>query len=64
VNTGASCGQERAPFDSFAGPVIIQDGDYFGSTVNVAARIAAYAREVLSSDHAVQAADGLPSEIR
>lgn len=49
-----------------AGPVIIQDGDYFGGTVNVAARIAAYARagEVLSSDRAVQAADGLPSEIR
>jgi adenylate cyclase len=49
-----------------ARPVIIQDGDYFGSAVNVAARIAAYARagEVLSSDRAVQAADGLPSEIR
>jgi adenylate cyclase len=27
-----------------AGPVIVQDGDYFGSTVNVAARVAAYAR--------------------
>jgi adenylate cyclase len=35
-----------------AGPVFFQDGDYFGRTVNVAARIAAYARagEVLVSD--------------
>ena len=43
-----------------AGPVIIQDGDYFGSTVNVASRIAAYARagEVLASDRAVEAAGG------
>ena len=48
-----------------AGPVIIQDGDYFGSTVNVAARIAAYARggEVLASDRAVDAAAGLPEDI-
>ncbi len=48
-----------------AGPVIIQDGDYFGSTVNVAARIAAYAKagEVLASDRAVRAAEGLPSGI-
>ena len=35
-----------------AGPVIFRDGDYFGRTVNVAARIADYARpgEVLVSD--------------
>jgi adenylate cyclase len=35
-----------------AGPVIFQDGDYFGRTVNMAARIAAYARagQVLVSD--------------
>jgi len=35
-----------------AGPVVFRDGDYFGSTVNVAARIADYARpsEVLVSD--------------
>jgi len=41
-----------------AGPVIFQDGDYFGRTVNTAARIAAYARsgEVLVSDAVLQAA--------
>jgi class 3 adenylate cyclase len=35
-----------------AGPVIFQDGDYFGRTVNIAARIAAHAKtgEVLVSD--------------
>lgn len=41
-----------------AGPVLFQDGDYFGRTVNVAARIADYARqgEVLVSDDVVAAA--------
>jgi adenylate cyclase len=45
-----------------AGPVIFQDGDYFGRTVNLAARIAEYARpgEVLVSQEAVDAADGGP----
>ena len=40
-----------------AGPVIFQEGDYFGRTVNVAARIADYARrgEVLVSDEVVAA---------
>lgn len=35
-----------------AGPVVFQDGDYFGRTVNIAARIAAYATagQVLVSD--------------
>jgi class 3 adenylate cyclase len=39
-----------------AGPVIVQEGDYFGRTVNVAARIADYARprEVLVSEAARQ----------
>jgi adenylate cyclase len=48
-----------------AGPVIVQDGDYFGSTVNVAARVAAYARagEVLATHRAVAAAEGLPTGI-
>jgi adenylate cyclase len=42
-----------------AGPVIFQEGDYFGRTVNLAARIAAYARpcEVLVSQEVVNAAD-------
>ena len=49
-----------------AGPVIVQDGDYFGSTVNVASRIAGYARagEVLASDRAVDAAGDLPGGVR
>jgi adenylate cyclase len=48
-----------------AGPVIIQDGDFFGTTVNLASRIAAYARagEVLATDRAVAAAE-LPPGIR
>jgi adenylate cyclase len=41
-----------------AGPVIAQEGDYFGRTVNVAARIADYARprEVLVSEEARRSA--------
>jgi adenylate cyclase len=37
-----------------AGPVVIQEGDYFGRTVNIASRIADYARphEVLVSEAA------------
>ena len=40
-----------------AGPVIFQDGDYYGQTVNVASRIAEYARqgEVLVSQEMVDA---------
>jgi adenylate cyclase len=45
-----------------AGPVVFQDGDYFGRTVNLAARIGDYARpgEVLVSQEVVDAADGGP----
>jgi len=45
-----------------AGPVVFQDGDYFGRTVNLAARIADYARpgEVIVSQEVVEAADGAP----
>ena len=45
-----------------AGPVIFQEGDYFGRTVNVAARIAEYARpgEVLVSQDVVDAAAETP----
>jgi adenylate cyclase len=46
-----------------AGPVLFQEGDYFGRTVNVAARIADYARqgEVVVSQDVVDAggADGI-----
>jgi adenylate cyclase len=45
-----------------AGQVVFQEGDYFGRTVNVAARIADYARpgEVLVSQEVVDAAAGSP----
>jgi adenylate cyclase len=45
-----------------AGPVVFQEGDYFGRTVNLAARIADYASpgEVLVSQEVVDAADGGP----
>jgi adenylate cyclase len=41
------------------GPVVLQDGDYYGQTVNLAARIAEYARpgEVLVSQAVVESAD-------
>ena len=46
-----------------AGPVVFRDGDYFGRTVNIAARIADYARprEVLVSEEIVHhaTADGI-----
>jgi adenylate cyclase len=43
-----------------AGPVVFQGGDYFGRTVNIAARIAGYARpgEVLVSQEVVEASAG------
>jgi len=43
-----------------AGPVVFQEGDYFGRTVNLASRIAEYARpgEVLVSQEVVDAAQG------
>jgi class 3 adenylate cyclase len=45
-----------------AGPVVFQEGDYFGRTVNIASRIAEYASpgEVLVSQEAVDAAKGTP----
>ena len=41
-----------------SGPVVVQDGDYFGRTVNIAARIAAHAHagETLVSDEVARAA--------
>ena len=52
-------GLPRARVGLHSGPVVFQNGDYFGRTVNVAARIGDYARpgEVLVSED-VAAADG------
>jgi class 3 adenylate cyclase len=48
-----------------AGPVLTQGGDYFGRTVNAAARIAEYARrgEVLVSHEVVEAAMSLEGSV-
>jgi adenylate cyclase len=45
-----------------AGPVVFQEGDYFGRTVNIAARIADHAApgEVLVTQEVVEAAKGTP----
>ena len=58
----ASRGLPPAHVGLHAGPVVFQDGDYFGRTVNVAARIADYARpgEVVVTEEVVEAADGAP----
>ena len=42
-----------------AGPVVFQQGDYYGQTVNIASRIADYARpgEVLVSQSVVEASE-------
>jgi len=53
----AAAGLPPAHVGLHAGPVIFQEGDYFGQTVNVTARIAEYARpgEVLVSQAAADA---------
>ena len=45
-----------------AGPVLFQEGDYFGRTVNIASRIAEYARpgEVLVTSEVVHEAAEVP----
>jgi adenylate cyclase len=62
VEVVGSQGLPPAHVGIHAGPVVFQEGDYFGRTVNVAARIADYARpgEVLVSQGVVAAADGGP----
>jgi class 3 adenylate cyclase len=56
----AEAGLPPAHVGLHAGPVIFQEGDYYGQTVNVAARIAEYARpgEVLVSQEVVEASGG------
>jgi adenylate cyclase len=60
VEGAATQGLPPARVGIHAGSVIFQEGDYFGRTVNIAARIAEYARpgEVLVSQEVVDAADG------
>ena len=55
----AAAGLPPAHVGLHAGPVLFQEGDYFGQTVNLAARIADYARpgEVLVTQEVVDASD-------
>jgi adenylate cyclase len=65
VERAAQIGLPPARVGINAGPVVFRDGDYFGRTVNVAARIADYARpnEVLVSESVVEhAADAAAFE--
>jgi adenylate cyclase len=58
----ASSGLPPAHVGLHAGPVLVQGGDYFGQTVNIASRIAEYARpgEVLVSQAVVDIARAQP----
>jgi adenylate cyclase len=66
VEGAAEAGLPPAHVGLHAGPVLFQEGDYFGRTVNVASRIADYARrgEVLVTDEVVAATtiDGVTFE--
>jgi adenylate cyclase len=60
VRLVADAGLPSAHVGLHAGPVLFQEGDYFGRTVNVAARVADYARpgEVLATKEIVDASSG------
>jgi adenylate cyclase len=60
VEAAAERGMPAAHVGLHAGPVLYQEGDYFGRTVNIAARIADLARpgEVVVSEEVVQASSG------
>jgi adenylate cyclase len=60
VDGAAAAGFPPAHVGLHAGPVVFQGGDYFGQTVNVASRIAEYARpgEVVVSQAVVEASAG------
>jgi adenylate cyclase len=60
VSEVAEAGLPPAHVGLHAGPVIFQEGDYYGQTVNVASRIAEYARpgEVIVSQAVVDASSG------
>ena len=61
VEAAVSVGLPPAHVGLHAGPVLFQEGDYFGRTVNITARIADYARpgEVLVSQEVVDASGDL-----
>jgi adenylate cyclase len=63
VEGAANAGLPPAHVGLHSGPVLFQEGDYFGQTVNLAARIADYARpgEVLVSQAVVDAAADVPA---
>ena len=60
VDGVVSAGLPPAHVGLHAGPIIFQEGDYYGQTVNIASRIAEYARpgEVLVSQTVVDTAGG------
>jgi class 3 adenylate cyclase len=59
VKAAPDLGVASAHVGLHAGPVLFQEGDYFGRTVNIASRIADYARpgEVVVSQEVVEATD-------
>jgi class 3 adenylate cyclase len=60
VSAISEAGLLKAHIGLHAGPVVFQEGDYYGQTVNVASRIGDYARpgEVLVSQEVVNHTDG------
>jgi adenylate cyclase len=66
VDSIVGAGLPPAHVGLHAGPVIFQEGDYYGQTVNLASRIADYAQagEVMVSRSVVDAADGSAVDFR
>ena len=66
IEGAAGAGLPPAHAGLHAGPVLFQEGDYFGRTVNATARIADYARpgELLVSQEVVDAAGGAVPGVR
>jgi adenylate cyclase len=64
VDGAANAGLPPAHVGLHSGPVLFQDGDYYGHTVNLAARIADYARpgEVLVSQAVVDDSGDVAAE--
>jgi adenylate cyclase len=61
VSAAVEAGLPPVHVGMHAGPVIFQEGDYYGQTVNLASRIADYARpgQVIVSGDVVEAANGV-----